>query len=123
MDGVPQGVSQKTCIDQLFVFILWGGQWVNSASNGLAHDMFILPQKDIVAGKRPWRNIATAFQLFMLQEQEVMALEEKRTEVLTDEKEIKLIELIRSIGYGELRVIIQDMKPIRVEELKKSIKL
>jgi len=52
-----------------------------------------------------------------------MALEEKRTEVLTDEKEIKLIELIRSIGYGELRVIIQDMKPIRVEELKKSIKL
>jgi len=39
------------------------------------------------------------------------------------EKEKKLIELIRSIGYGEIRITIQDRLPIRVEEVKKSIKL
>jgi len=39
------------------------------------------------------------------------------------EKERKLLELIRSIEHGEIRVVIQDSIPIRVEELKKSIKL
>lgn len=39
------------------------------------------------------------------------------------EKEKKLIELIRNIEYGEIKVIIQDKLPIRIEELKKSIKL
>lgn len=38
-------------------------------------------------------------------------------------QEKRLCELIRTVGHGELRVIIQDNKPIRVEELKKSIKL
>ena len=40
-----------------------------------------------------------------------------------DEKEKKLLKLIREIGFGEIKVIINDGKPIRVEELKKSIKL
>ncbi|AOY78297.1 ATP-dependent DNA helicase RuvA [Clostridium formicaceticum] len=39
------------------------------------------------------------------------------------EKEKKLINLIRKIGHGEIKVIIQDSCPIRVEEFKKSIKL
>ncbi|SHI68190.1 DUF2292 domain-containing protein [Lutispora thermophila] len=39
------------------------------------------------------------------------------------EKEKKLIELIRKIEYGEIKVIIQDKLPIRIEEMKKSIKL
>ncbi len=39
------------------------------------------------------------------------------------EKETKLIKLMRSIGYGEIKIIIQDKKPIRVEQIKKSIKL
>lgn len=38
-------------------------------------------------------------------------------------QEKRLCDLIRTVGHGELRVIIQDNKPIRVEELKKSIKL
>lgn len=38
-------------------------------------------------------------------------------------QEKRLCELIRTIEYGELKVIIQDSKPIRVEEVKKSIKL
>ena len=39
------------------------------------------------------------------------------------EKEKNLINLIRKLGYGEIKVIVQDSCPIRVEELRKSIKL
>lgn len=34
-----------------------------------------------------------------------------------------LIEIVRNLQFGEVRVIITDGKPIRVEEVKKSIKL
>jgi hypothetical protein len=37
--------------------------------------------------------------------------------------ERQLIELIRSIDYGELRIIVKDEKPIRVEEIRRSIQL
>ena len=40
-----------------------------------------------------------------------------------NEKEKKLIELIRKVEYGDLKIIVQDQHPIRVEEIKKSIKL
>lgn len=39
------------------------------------------------------------------------------------EREAKLLKLIRSTKFGELKIIIQDQEPIRVEEVKKSIKL
>jgi hypothetical protein len=38
-------------------------------------------------------------------------------------REINLIRLIRGTKHGEIRIIIQDGQPIRVEEIKKSIKL
>lgn len=41
---------------------------------------------------------------------------------LTKEEE-KLIKLIRKIEFGEAKVVINAGKPIRVEEIKKSIKL
>jgi hypothetical protein len=37
--------------------------------------------------------------------------------------ERQLIELIRSINYGELRIMVKDEKPIRVEEIRRSIQL
>nr|WP_157677543.1 DUF2292 domain-containing protein [Dehalobacterium formicoaceticum] len=43
--------------------------------------------------------------------------------MMVTEKEKKLIELIRSTGFGELKVIIQDWEPVRIEEITKSIKL
>lgn len=43
--------------------------------------------------------------------------------ILPTEKEMKLLEIIRSIEYGEIRIVVQDGKPIRIEEIKKSIKL
>ena len=39
------------------------------------------------------------------------------------EKEEKLLSIIKEVKYGEIRIIIQDGVPIRIEELKKSIKL
>lgn len=40
-----------------------------------------------------------------------------------DEKEKKLLKIIREVGFGEIKVIVNDGRPIRIEELKKSIKL
>ena len=42
--------------------------------------------------------------------------------ILTKEEE-RLIEIIRKIDFGEARVVVNDGKPTRIEEIKKSIKL
>lgn len=39
------------------------------------------------------------------------------------EKESRVIDIIRSIEFGEVRVVVTDGVPVRVEEIKKSIKL
>jgi len=56
-------------------------------------------------------------------ERRVKAIEKNSAEKELSEKEKKLIELIRSTGYGEIRITVQDGQPIQVEEVKKSIKL
>ena len=38
-------------------------------------------------------------------------------------QEKKLLELLRTIDYGELRVINNASRPVRVEEIKKSLQL
>ncbi|MBR4079210.1 MAG: DUF2292 domain-containing protein [Christensenellaceae bacterium] len=38
-------------------------------------------------------------------------------------QEAKLIRLIRSIEYGEVRVMIKENAPIRAEEIRRSIQL
>lgn len=38
-------------------------------------------------------------------------------------QERRLLEIIREMGFGELRIIVNDGKPVRIEELKRSIKL
>ena len=37
--------------------------------------------------------------------------------------EIQMIALIRSLDYGEVRIMVKDKKPIRVEEIRRSIQL
>ncbi len=37
--------------------------------------------------------------------------------------EKQLIELLRSLEYGELRIMVKDSKPVRVEEIRRSIQL
>ncbi|WP_205687680.1 DUF2292 domain-containing protein [Clostridiisalibacter paucivorans] len=46
-----------------------------------------------------------------------------QTKLYLNAKERNLIELIRKTGYGELKIVVQNNIPIRVEEVKKSIKL
>lgn len=47
----------------------------------------------------------------------------KNTELKLTDKETKLFEIIRRMEFGEVRVIVTDGIPTRVEEIKKSIKL
>lgn len=49
-------------------------------------------------------------------------LQQDKNIVLT-KAEKQLIEVIRSLDYGEVRVMIKDNKPIRVEEIRRSIQL
>lgn len=51
------------------------------------------------------------------------SLQKKNTELKSTDKETKLLEIIRRMEFGEVRVIVTDGIPTRVEEIKKSIKL
>lgn len=43
--------------------------------------------------------------------------------IVLTKAEKQLIQVIRSLDYGEVRVMIKDKHPIRVEEIRKSIQL
>ena len=47
----------------------------------------------------------------------------KNIEITVNEQEKKLLELIRSMLFGEVKIVIQNSVPVRVEEMRKSIKL
>lgn|GEM_PF-760452 len=50
-------------------------------------------------------------------------MSEIKTKIEVSEKEEKLLRLIRELKFGELQVFIADGQPVRVEEVRKSIKL
>ncbi len=55
---------------------------------------------------------------------EVTQMEQQIKEKMQlSEKEEKLIRLIRDLKFGELRLFIADSQPVRLEEVRKSIKL
>ena len=58
-------------------------------------------------------------QLFCLGGKKVQS---EKNMVLT-KAEKQLIEVIRALDYGEVRVMIKDNRPIRVEEIRRSIQL
>ena len=39
------------------------------------------------------------------------------------EQEKKIIDILRGIKYGEIKIIVQDGLPIRVDEIRKSIRI
>lgn len=43
--------------------------------------------------------------------------------ILLTKAEKQLIDVIRALDYGEVRVMIKDNRPIRVEEIRRSIQL
>jgi hypothetical protein len=40
-----------------------------------------------------------------------------------NEQEKRLIQMIREMKFGELHIFVSEGRPVRVEEIKKSIKL
>ena len=44
-------------------------------------------------------------------------------EVRLTAQEMKLLKIIRSVEYGEIHIIVKEGKPIRIEQISKSIKL
>ena len=50
-------------------------------------------------------------------------MDEKKFMVQLSLPEKRVIELLRNLDYGELRIIVNASKPIRVEEIKKSVQL
>ena len=42
---------------------------------------------------------------------------------ILSEPEKKVIAILREIKYGEVKVVVQDSIPIRVDEIRKSIKI
>lgn len=58
----------------------------------------------------------TLFYLEVIQVQE-------GTNMLLTRAEKQLIEIIRSLNYGEVRVMIKECQPIRMEEIRRSIQL
>ena len=50
-------------------------------------------------------------------------LDKETKQMMLTEKEARLIEIIRKLDFGEVRVVVQDSVPIRLEEIKRSIKL
>ena len=50
-------------------------------------------------------------------------MDEKNKKLILSEEEEKVIQLMREISFGELRIIVNNSKPVRVEEIKKSIQL
>ena len=43
--------------------------------------------------------------------------------IVLTKAEKQLIDVIRALDYGEVRVMIKDNRPIRVEEIRRSIQL
>ena len=39
------------------------------------------------------------------------------------EKEKKLIEILRAIPYGKVEVFMENAQPVRIEQIKQSVKL
>ena len=72
-----------------------------------------------VTQKNGCGSILVLPQLFCLEVERVQA---EKNMILT-KAEKQLIEVIRSLDYGEVRVMIKDNKPIRVEEIRRSIQL
>ena len=50
-------------------------------------------------------------------------MDKETKQMMLTEKEARLIEIIRKLDFGEVRVVVRDSVPTRLEEIKRSIKL
>ncbi len=52
-----------------------------------------------------------------------MKMKEAEKRLVLNEQETRLIQMIRDMKYGEIHIFVAEGKPIRAEEIKKSVKL
>lgn len=58
----------------------------------------------------------------MKRKKEVVSMkEEDKKPMYLSEKERNLIELIRKVGFGEIRIVVNEGVPTRAEEIRKSV--
>lgn len=50
-------------------------------------------------------------------------MNQKTLSAQPSEQEKKLLDIIRALGYGEILIKVKDGKPIRAEEIRKSVPL
>ena len=50
-----------------------------------------------------------------------VSMEEKKC-LKPSEKEEKLLEMIRELGFGQIMIHVADGQPVRAEEIRKSVK-
>ena len=50
-------------------------------------------------------------------------IENENFPLVLSEQEKKVVELMRGLDFGDLRIVINNSKPVRVEEIKKSVQL
>lgn len=48
---------------------------------------------------------------------------QKTCTITVTKAEKQIVEMIRALDYGEMRIVIKERKPIRVEEIRRSIQL
>ena len=46
-----------------------------------------------------------------------------KVQITVSPKEKKIIEAIRQIEYGEVKIVIQQCSPVRIEQITRSLKL
>lgn len=52
-----------------------------------------------------------------------MTGKDKEEALIPNEQEKRLIALIREMGFGEMHITVRNGKPVRVEEIRKSVQL
>jgi len=56
-------------------------------------------------------------------QREVAEIEKLKKQDALTLQEQKLLEILRNLDYGEMRIVVKDGAPVHIEEIKKSIKL
>jgi hypothetical protein len=46
-----------------------------------------------------------------------------QTSLVLSDREKKVIRILREVKYGEIKVVVQDGIPVRMDEVRKSIKI
>lgn len=100
------------CIQKRMRFLIRFFVWRKEAEavNGAIHDL---------GGCPAWHNDGAAKK----NDRRRLMEPTKKMKIEVSEQEYQIIELMRTIDYGEMVISIKGNKPIRIEEVRKSIQI